>query len=209
VLNSIRSEPLQSGLAAFADPPPDPVALFATWIEEADRRGVRESTAAALSTVDDAGRPTIRMIRILHVTGRGFLFSSHSGSQKGRDARATGVGAAVLYWPETGQQICLSGALVVAAEAVSDRLWAERPSSTYPMSVATTQSAPLSDEAELRAKAATLMPSASSLVRPATWVGFELVPSAIEFWHVGTERLHLRLRYDHHDGAWSAQRLQP
>lgn len=196
----------RSDLGAFDDPPPDPIALFAAW---SAHTGVADATAAALATVDRDGRPSNRMIRLLHVTDRGFLFSSHLGSQKGRDARDTGVGAAVFHWPEVGRQVTLSGELRITDDAVSDRLWAERDSSTYPMSVATVQSAPLEDEAGLRARAERLALSGYPLPRPATWVGFELAPSAVEFWHVGTARLHRRLRYDLRDGAWSARRLQP
>jgi dihydrophenazinedicarboxylate synthase len=209
VLSHTNSEVSVEGLTAFDEPPPDPIALFRSWVEEAQSLGVKEVTAAALATTDANGRPSIRMIRLLYVTERGFVFSSHSVSQKGRDAQATGVGAAVFYWPETGQQISMSGALAVTPEAVSDRLWADRPSSTYPMSVATTQSAPLLDEAELRGRAAELMTFADSLPRPATWVGYELVPDSIEFWHTGTERLHLRLRYDIDGPAWKHGKLQP
>jgi pyridoxamine 5'-phosphate oxidase len=196
-------------LTAFDEPPQDPIALFSAWLADAAGAGVAEITAAALATVDAAGRPSSRMIRILHVTSRGFVFSSHIGSQKGRDAQATGVASVVLYWPETGQQVSLAGRLEITPPEVSDQLWAERDSSTYPMSVATVQSAPLLDEAELRARAAELMADADTLPRPDTWVGFEFIPSSVEFWHVGTERLHRRLRYDLCDGAWQSQQLQP
>lgn len=207
MLNEASQETLVRDV--FDAPPTDPIALFQTWIAQAQALGVNEYTAAALATVDTAGTPSIRMIRLLYPTERGFVFSSHSVSQKGRDAQATAVGAAVLYWPETGQQITMSGLLAITPETVSDQLWAQRSSTTYPMSVATTQSAPLLDEAELRDRAAELMIVADSLARPATWVGFELVPNSIEFWHTGTERLHLRLRYDRDGRSWTHSRLQP
>lgn len=199
----------ESGTAVFDEPPEDPIALFGAWLEEAQKCGVAEADAAALATVDDQGRPSSRMIRILDVTDRGFVFSSHSVSQKGRDAAATGLASAVLHWPEIDRQVCFSGELRITSDAVSNRLWAERASSTYPMSVATVQSALLEDEGELRARAAELMPIADSLERPATWVGFEVIPSSVEFWHAGTARLHRRLRYDLSDGTWTARRLQP
>ena len=196
------------GMAAFDDPPADPIALFSVWLAEADGV-VAEPTAAALATVDRHGTPSNRMIRILHVAGGALVFSSHSVSRKGRDAAETGVGSAVLYWRETGQQITVGGRLRATTEAVSDRLWDERDSSTYPMSVATVQSADLADEHALRDRADALAATGPDLPRPATWVGYELVPDSIEFWHVGTDRLHLRLRYDLADGRWTARRLQP
>ncbi|MFT7840510.1 pyridoxal 5'-phosphate synthase [Saccharothrix sp. BKS2] len=204
VQGSVAARP---GPDAFDDPPPDPVALFAAW--SADAAAVDDVTAAALATVDRDGRPSNRMIRLLHVTDRGFVFSSHSGSQKGRDARDTGVGAVVFHWPGAGEQVILSGELRITDDAVSDRLWAERDRATHPMSVATVQSAPLDDEDDLRARAARLAAAGDPLPRPATWVGFELVATSVEFWHVGTERLHRRLRYDLGDDGWRARRLQP
>ena len=196
------------GMAAFDDPPADPIALFSVLLTEAEPI-VAEPTAAALATIDRNGTPSNRMIRILHVEDGALIFSSHSVSQKGRDAHDTGVGAIALYWRETGQQITFSGRLWATDHTVSDRLWDERDSSTHPMSVATVQSAVLTDERELRARADALAAGAADLPRPATWVGFELVPDTVEFWHVGTHRLHRRLRYDHKDGLWTARRLQP
>lgn len=76
------------------------------------------------------------------------------------------------------------------------------------MSVSAQQSEPLQNEDALRAKALELQESGETLPRPEAWVGYELVPSTVEFWQGSPDRLHRRLRYDRCDGDRSNLRLQ-
>jgi pyridoxamine 5'-phosphate oxidase len=115
----------------------------------------------------------------------------------------------LAYWRETRQQISLSGHIEQLSDAESDALWASRPPVTYPMSVASEQSARLDDEGALRAEAERLAESGEELARPELWCGYHLVPSIVEFWQESPDRLHRRLRYDRTDAGWTAERLQP
>jgi pyridoxamine 5'-phosphate oxidase len=45
--------------------------------------------------------------------------------------------------------------------------------------------------------------------RPATWVGYRVVPETWEFWQHRDSRLHDRFRYRRDDGEWIAERLAP
>jgi pyridoxamine-phosphate oxidase len=193
----------------FASPPPEPLGLLRDWFKLAAERGVREPGAVALATVDAAGRPSTRMIQTLEITDRGLLFTSHTGSQKGRDIAATGHGSGVLYWRETNQQIILTGMVERLPDRESDRLWADRPRAALPMSIATRQSEPLVDADALLTEAQRLAESGEPLPRPRYWVGYLLVPSTVEFWQSSQDRLYHRLRYDHAGAGWNTVRLQP
>ena len=193
----------------FDSPPPEPLSLLRDWFKRAYSLEVREPGAVALATVDTAGRPSTRMIQTLEITDRGLVFTSHTGSQKGRDIAATGHGSGVLYWRETNQQIILSGVVERLSDLSSDRLWADRPSAALPMSIATRQSEPLEDADALLAEANRLAESGEPLPRPPYWAGYQLVPSTVEFWQSSPDRLYRRLRYDRAGSGWTTTRLQP
>jgi pyridoxamine-phosphate oxidase len=193
----------------FGHPPAEPLTLLRDWFAAAVEHGVREPGAVALATVAADGRPSSRMIQTLEITDRGLVFTSHSSSQKGREIAETGWGSGVLYWRETNQQIILGGRVEPLDDAGSDALWAARPADSLPMSVATRQSEPLTDEAALLAEARRLAGTGRPLPRPATWVGYELVVSTVEFWQSSADRLYRRLRYDRDGAGWTTVRLQP
>ncbi len=193
----------------YDTPPPEPMGLVRQWIEQAVAGGVREPLALALATADADGRPSSRIVAVIKATDRGLLFSSHNTSRKGRELAATGWASGVLYWRETGQQLILSGPVAQCADAESDALWSGRPIPLHAMSAASRQSEPLDDVAALRAEAARLGATGTALPRPARYVGYQLRPTAVEFWCADPDRLHRRLRYDRHDDGWRTTRLQP
>ncbi|HEV2783952.1 MAG TPA: phenazine biosynthesis FMN-dependent oxidase PhzG [Actinophytocola sp.] len=193
----------------FHHPPADPIALLRDWFDRAVDNGVREPGAVALATVAADGRPSTRMIQTSTLTDRGLVFTSHTVSQKGREIAATGWGSGVLYWRETNQQIILTGRIEQLPDSEADALWAARAPAALPMSVATRQSQPLTDEAALLAEATRLAESGQPLPRPRTWVAYHLVPSTLEFWQSSPDRLYRRLRYDRNGSGWTTVRLQP
>lgn len=203
------SDAADGPLSEFGTPPPDPVTLLGQWFDRAVESGVAEPGALSLATVDERGHPSNRIIQVLEVRADGLVFTSHSGSQKGRDLAATGRAAGVWYWRETKQQVIVTGLADRLSDDEADALWMARHPSTYPMSVASVQSEPLDDEEALRAKAQRLADSGRPLPRPGSWVGYLLRPAAIEFWQGRPDRLHRRLRYDRADDGWTSRRLQP
>ncbi|MFK4804111.1 phenazine biosynthesis FMN-dependent oxidase PhzG [Streptomyces sp. MPA0124] len=191
-------------------PAPEPLGLLRTWLAQAEERGVREPRALALATADAQGRASTRIVAFNSVTDRGLVFMSHTTSQKGRELAATGWASGLLYWRETAQQISISGEVEQLDDEASDKLWHGRPIPMHAMSTAAAQSEPLDDVAALRAHAARLEALGEPLPRPERFVGYLLVPSAVEFWAADSGRLHRRLRYDRRDDrSWGTTRLQP
>jgi pyridoxamine 5'-phosphate oxidase len=190
-------------------PPPDPIALVRDWFKAALEVGVREPGVLALATVSAAGRPSNRMVQTIRLADRGLVFAGYTTSPKGRDLAATGLASGVLYWREVRRQVIFTGTVERLSDGESDELWYARPPSTHPMSVATNQSAPLDDEAALLAEVRRLGAPGKPLPRPAAWVGFQLVPSTVEFWEERPERLYWRVRYDRDGVEWRHTRLQP
>lgn len=200
---------MTTALPEFDTPPADPIPLVQAWFKAATEQGVREPGVLALATANAGGQSSNRIVQTIRLTGRGLIFTSHATSPKGRDLAETGWASGMLYWRETAQQIILTGPVERLADAECDDLWHARAPGTHPMSVAAVQSEPLADEEALRAQAQRLADSGEPLPRPDAWVGYELVPSTVEFWHGNPDRLHRRLRYRRDGAAWTSVRLQP
>lgn len=192
----------------FTRPPESPIPLLRQWFELAAARQVREPGAMALATVSAAGRPSSRMVQLSRITDRGIVFATHAGSRKGLQFDETGCWAGTFYWRETNQQISLAGDVERLGDAEADALWRVRPVEANAMSVATRQSAPLTDEQQLLTTALSLAERGAP-PRPATWLAYELVVTEVEFWQSSEDRLYRRLRYDLTERGWTAVRLQP
>ena len=68
----------------------DPIARFAALLDQArgiDRKILPEPTAFALGTVDETGRPSVRILLLKDVDDRGFVFYTNYESRKGHDRR--------------------------------------------------------------------------------------------------------------------------
>lgn len=196
-------------MSLFDVPPAGPMAELVAWFDDAKATGVREPGVLALATVSAAGQVSNRIVQTIRLTEDGLVFTSHGGSQKGRDITATGRASGVYYWRESSRQVILSGPTARLSAEESDKLWYARPVGTHPMSVAAVQSAPLDDEEKLRAEALRLAGPGEALPRPDQWLGYLLTPDTVEFWQAAPDRLHRRLRYDRTEDGWTATRLQP
>ncbi|WP_405588419.1 pyridoxal 5'-phosphate synthase [Streptomyces sp. NBC_01092] len=193
----------------FSAPPAEPMGLVRAWFDSAVADGVCKPASLALATADAGGHASTRMVSVLAIRDTGLVFASHAGSRKGRDLAETGWASGVWYWREVDRQVIVSGPTHPLPEAESDALWAARPVSALPMSVATQQSAPLLDEDALRERALELSRAGSELRRPATWLGYLLEPASVEFWQTAPDHLYPRLRYERADPGWRIGRLQP
>jgi pyridoxamine-phosphate oxidase len=193
----------------YTAPPDQPMVLVHRWLATAVERKVREPKALALATADGKGRPSTRVVALSAVEDAGLVFATHSGSQKGRELAVNPWASGVLYWRETGQQIIFGGEAVQLEDSEADRYWNARPLPLHPMSAVSHQSDVLEDRAAMLAAAARLAALGTPLPRPERFVVFRLEPSAVEFWSVSADRLHMRLRYDRDDHGWHTSRLQP
>lgn len=198
-------------LPEFDAPPAEPLALLASWLEEAVRREVREPHAAVLATADAEGRPSTRVLLVKEFDARGLVFTSFTGSRKGTELAARPWASLTFYWRETLQQLTVAGPVEQVGAAESDDLFARRPRAARATTAVSRQSRPLSDESALRGHAKALLATDEDVPRPAEWTGYRLLPTAVEFWYGSPDRLHRRLRYDRPDpgAAWTHERLQP
>jgi len=189
----------------------DPIAQFGKWFEEAMHAKVNEPNAMSLATVDSEGRPSSRIVLIKQYDQRGFTWYTNYDSQKGQQLRATPHAALLFFWSELERQVRIEGTVTKTSREESDKYFYSRPLKSQIGAIASKQSEPIANRAQLEANYdAVAAASGDQPVRPEHWGGYRLDPVRIEFWQGRRSRFHDRIVYcKQADGSWTRERLQP
>jgi pyridoxamine 5'-phosphate oxidase len=188
-----------------------PLETLAAWIEEARERGATEPEAMALATSTRAGAPSVRVVLCRGIDTRGLRFFTNYESRKGIELERNPHASAAFYWGVLGRQIRVEGEVERLSPAESDAYFHSRPRGHQLSAWASAQSRPLGSQEELRRRMEELTTQyeGREVPRPPYWGGYLLRASTVELWAEGADRLHDRVRYELHAGAWTAQRLGP
>lgn len=184
---------------------------FDRWLKDALKARLVEPYAMVVSTSTPEGRPSVRSVLLRGVSEAGFVFHTNYTSRKGQELAANPAAALVFPWYDLGRQVVVDGNVEVLDAAESDAYWASRRQGSQLSALASPQSHVIESREELEGRRATLFDKygRGQVPRPSHWGGFRLVPTAVEFWQAGADRLHDRLRYRLEDGAWLVERLAP
>jgi pyridoxamine 5'-phosphate oxidase len=191
----------------------DPFLLFGEWLKEAEASEVNDPNAMALSTVDAAGLPNVRMVLLKGLDARGFTFYTNFESTKGREILGAMKAAAVFHWKSLRRQVRVRGPVEVVDDAEADAYFQSRPRGSRIGAWASQQSRPLESRFALEQAVAihTAKHAIGEIPRPRHWSGFRILPVEIEFWKDGAFRLHDRVKFtrETQDAAWDKARLYP
>ena len=165
----------------------------------------------ALATADARGRPAVRFVLLKQGDADGFVFFTNAASRKGRELQRSRAAALAFYWDAIDRQVRIEGRIEVMPAAVADAYWATRPRASQLAALASRQSTPLASRRALVARWKTLTRRYAHrpVPRPAGWLGYRLIPDAIEFWTRHQDRLHHRELFTRTRRGWSRQLLQP
>ena len=138
----------------------------------------------------------------------GVVVYTDYGSDKAKDLEDNPRASAVFHWHlPLHRQVRIGGTVVRTTAEESDRYWETRPPASRRSAVASRQSAVVGSRRDLEAAVAAL--GGTEPARPDRWGGYRLLPSTIEFWEEGANRLHDRLRYRRDGDGWRVDRLSP
>ncbi|MFT6534467.1 MAG: pyridoxamine 5'-phosphate oxidase [Alpinimonas sp.] len=196
-----------------ADVNKDPMAQFATWLEDAEQAEIFEPNAMVISTVDPSGYPTSRTVLLKGLDSEGFEFVTNYESTKGRALLANPAVALLFPWYSLKRQVMIVGTAVPTDDSTSDAYFARRPQGAQLAAWASDQSEPIARREILDERMAALeqqYPEGSPVPRPEKWGGFRVIPTRIEFWQGRSKRFHDRIRFSSlTPGGWKIERLQP
>ena len=206
-------------LATSTLPHADPFAVFDAWFAEARRTEPNDSNAMALATATPDGVPSVRMVLLkghgVHLgEGGGFVFYTNSHSRKGAELLANPQAALLFHWKSLRRQVRIEGQVARVSDVDADAYFASRARDSQLGAVASDQSAPLDSRETFLARFAEAEArfAGREVERPNHWLGFCLVPRAIEFWQDREHRLHDRRRYLRDPaaaGGWTSTLLYP
>ncbi len=192
--------------------PDDPLLLFMAWMEKAGTSGIPDPTAMTLSTVDDQGSPSSRIVLLKKIDQNRLIFFTNYHSRKAKEIRNNSKVAAHFYWPELERQIKISGEAQVLEDTDSDLYFRSRPHESKVAAWASPQSKEVPDRDYLEREYQLYLDKfkgSEEVPRPAYWGGFAIEPKHMEFWQGGKHRLHDRIMFSLKDERWKRIRLAP
>ena len=190
----------------------NPIGLFKEWFNEAIKSEINDPNAVALSTMDENGYPTTRMVLLKEYNEEGFVFYTNLNSDKSKAINITPKISMCFHWKSLLRQVRIIVIASKVSEKEADEYYNSRSYGSKIGAWASNQSSFLNKREELfelieRFKEK--FPEQNKVPRPNFWSGWRLKPEEIEFWLDGENRLHERLKYIKVQEGWKKILLNP
>ena len=190
----------------------DPLKQFEKWFAEALKAEVMEPNAMNLATVNEAGKPSSRMVLLKGLENNRFIFYTNYQSTKGKELENNPACALTFFWPELERQIRIEGVASRVEPSLSDFYFKSRPRESQMGAWASPQSALIDDRKILEQRFREMekkFEGQAVLPRPHQWGGYQVEPFQVEFWQGGPGRLHDRIQFVKVENSWKTYRLAP
>ena len=190
----------------------NPIEISKRWLAEAEKTEINDPNAMALASVDPHGMPNVRMVLLKEIESTGFVFYTNFQSAKAQEILSSGKAALVIHWKSLRRQIRVRGSVTKTSDEQADRYFDSRSLNSRYGAIASEQSKPLQNRADLEERVARVKrESGDQPKRPQHWGGFKITPIEMELWADGEDRLHNRFKYSYvsNNENWTIQRLFP
>lgn len=188
----------------------DPWEAFDLWMKEAADKGVREPNATSVSTVNQEGVPSTRMVYLKEFVDGSPVFYTNYESAKGQDLIANPNICLLIFWPELSRQIKMIGKAKHCSKEISEAYFTSRPYGSKIGAWASQQSRSMESKQELLDRVKLFEEKYPKDVPcPPHWGGIQVEVDRIEFWQGQASRLHDRVEFTKSESNWTKQILNP
>ena len=186
-----------------------PHEMLEFWLSEVEE--LHDFNAMVVSSVDASGQPHSRVVLLRGVNEEGLKFYTNYSSHKGQELEQNNKVALNFFWPTVERQVRVEGELQKLTDAESDAYFNSRPRESQIGAWVSPQSSTIESREVLneRFREYTDKFEGHPVPRPAHWGGYIIRANYYEFWQGRPNRLHDRLTYRLHDGAWKISRIAP
>ena len=207
----IRREYLKNGLS-LEQLDTNPIVQFQQWLDialEADL--LIDPTAMTLSTVDEHGCPSSRIVLLKKIIDEQLVFFTNLASNKAKQIQQNPSVCLQFAWLPLERQIIIHGQAKKLSSQENANYFFSRPRDSQLAAWASAQSQPIASRADLD----TLFTQTQQrfadkkIPLPDFWGGYQVQALKVEFWQGGGKRLHDRFVYEQQEGQWQINRLQP
>ncbi len=190
----------------------DPLELFQVWLNDAIQAELPDPNAMTVSTVDESGQPSQRIVLLKDLNEDGFVFYTNLGSNKAKHLKSNPKISIHFPWYFLERQVSISGTAELLPRSKVLKYFVSRPKNSQLGAWASQQSQPISTRELLVTQFMQMKEkfSKGEIPLPDFWGGYLVKPHKIEFWQGGEHRLHDRFEYTKDSqNNWSSQRLMP
>lgn len=191
----------------------DPFELFQQWFDDANKSGILLPESMSISTVNDNGQPSSRMVLLKEFDQDGFVFYTNFGSRKSQELDANSNIALLFHWNVLQRQIRIEGTVERVSSEQSERYFHSRDRGSQIGAWASKQSNKMQTATELKEREQYFKEkfAGKEVPLPEFWGGWRVKPRYIEFWQGRASRLHDRICFEKSEdtSAWQQFKLHP
>lgn len=193
------------------DPSVDPFKQFDLWFKSAKDCGIVLPESMTVSTVDENGHPSCRVVLLKELNEEGFVFFTNYGSRKSQELDNNTHVALTFHWNILQRQVRIQGSVEKLSTEASNEYFQSRMRGSRIGAWASKQSSKLQSREELEEQVKYFKDkfSGKEVPLPEFWGGYLVRPTSIEFWQGKADRLHDRFNYTKDGDSWHVDRLAP
>ncbi|MES2800993.1 MAG: pyridoxamine 5'-phosphate oxidase [Bdellovibrionota bacterium] len=175
----------------------DPFLNFQSSLKAAQIKGIPEHQAMSIATVNEKNEPSVRVVYFKGLIRGGFSFYTNYDGRKGHDLDKNPNICANFFWPNSDEQVRISGRAEKLTDSESDQYFATRARLSQLGAWASLQSQNLQNFDQFHQRMAEFEKKydGQKVPRPPYWGGYRILPTEIEFWFGRNGRLHERYIY--------------